>query len=319
MDDEIETPLEPIAGVFTDLGTAQIVPPQWIIESLVPVGLVILGGPPKSNKSTLCMAISALVAGLPCRALPPFLSKVVRPGPVMGFSAEANAGELRHLCEQGMGVSVPAHERILICDDPFSWRLDDPDGQQQFLKWLEERDPRIAFIDPFRDFHSQEEKDSGEMNRLLRPLQQWAKKHESAIVIVHHTRKKGEDGRDTPYDASDLRGSGALFGLADAVLMMTPGKNGEARVQATFKRASGWDLMLRPAWYGNVGQRATEVLSTLDDSVLAAIVKVPGTIAVLAAGLHQKPERLQPVLEKLLRNGLVRTDKKGTFFEEKRQ
>lgn len=263
-------PSEPIDGVFTDLGTATMEPPAWIIRDLLPVGLTFVGAPPKAGKSTFTLAISLLVAGYESKVLPRRFNKVARTGPVLIFSAEATAGELRHTIEYSMGIPIEANEAILVCDDPFDWRLDDPNGLTKLLFWLEERKPLLLIIDPLRDFHAFDEKESGDMNRLLRPVQQWARREQSSVVIVHHSKKPSEEGK-SKYNPHDLRGSGALFGLADAVLMFSPGKgDGEYLISSTFKRAKAWERTIRPAIYGFKGEEAIEVLTNWDERVLKA-------------------------------------------------
>lgn len=260
---------EPIEGVFTCLGKAVIEPPKWVVKNLIPTGLTFIGAPPKSGKSTLEMALAAVVSGLPCGALPLDLMEPGVVGPVMGFSAEASAGELRHMMEEGLHLTVPDDESILIADDPFAWRLDDPNGQARLSRWLDERKPKLLFIDPLRDFHQFDEKESGEMNRLLRPYQQWAKATDSAFVVVHHTTKPREG--QVEYDPLSLRGSSALFGMADAVLMLTPLQNDFVKLKATFKRAVGWERSFRMAVYGYAGQPALELITEIDKQILKGV------------------------------------------------
>lgn len=294
-----------ILGVFTDLGTASRAPPAWVIENLLPVGLTFIGAPPKCNKSTFTMAMAALVGGHRCKALPPALSKVKLHGPVMVFSAEATAAELRDMVEVGMRLSVPADESLLVCDEPFEWRLDDPGGVLRLEQWLNNRMPRMVVIDPLRDFHQMEERDSGQMNRLLRPLQRWCKANEAAAVIVHHTRKPSDQTPGDATDPSQLRGSSAMFGLADAVIMMGQGKDGFVRIRSTFKRAAGWEKQIRLAVYEYAELEAQEKVSPSEELVMKAVlagmrdpaqisvqtrVSIPMVVAAMAK-MNVKPEK----------------------------
>lgn len=255
---------EPIDGILTDLGDAQVVPPKWIIKDLLPSGLVFLGAPPKAGKSTIEMAMSLLVAGLPCRAFPPQLSEVPNPGTVLGFSYEATAGELRHMCKEGLLIDPPNNRSILIADNPWMFRLDEENGLAKLLYWLAELKPRLCFLDPLRDFHNLEEKDSGGMNRILRPIQRWAKDNDACMLVVHHTKKKDEGD----YNANDLRGTGAIFGIADGVLMITKKSNGLVNFNATFKRAQGWDRTIKIAAYEHAQDESVEKLGDIEENVL---------------------------------------------------
>lgn len=304
-EDDDFVPDEPTVGTFTDLSTAVMVPPKWIIKDLLPVGLTFIAGPPKSEKSTLTMAISLLSAGAACKALPPFLSEVENGGPVMMFSYEATAGELRHMAEEGLKCAVPGDESILIADDPWKFRLDDPDGISTLLHWLRMKDPRICILDPLRDFHQQEEKDSGAMNRMLRPIRQWAVEHDSSLIIVHHTKKKDDDSRPT-YGTNDLRGTSALFGIADCVLVLTPFKDRSVSIDATFKRAKAWQRNITFAAYDRAGQNAVEVMSEVDIMVLGGITNGAQDVDQLGSQIKVAPNLLKDSLSRLARNGLIR-------------
>jgi len=287
-EDDSAVPYEPIDGIFIDVARAEIVPPSWIIESLIPPGLTFLAGPPKSKKSTITAAAAALVAEYDCGALPPHLSIVRKKGPVLWFSAEALAGEIRHMLEDGLKMGpLEPREMILIAEDPWDFRLDDKDGPVRFLKWLQDRCPRLVIIDPLRDFHSLEEKDSGAMNRLLRPIRQWAVENDAAVMVVHHTKKLADNDRETTYSALDMRGTTALFGIADGVLMLTPrGESHENRlhIQATFKRARGWEKEIVLAAYTDT--EAAENISELDTSVHSLISNGVTDVAEIASRLH---------------------------------
>lgn len=235
-------PLE-LDGVFTDQFAARKIPPRWIIKDLLPVGLTIIAGPPKSQKTTIVEAVTALVAGFICRALPPSLSHVVEHGQVLKFSREADAGELRDISESRMKISGEDNGRILVADDPWDFQLDEYDKNgrpAKLVKWLRQIEPLVCVVDPLRDFHSQDEDKSGDMIKLLRPLRQWAVNVGSSMLLVHHTSKLQEG--QTHYDATKVRGSSAIFGALDGLIVLTP-KDGKRIIQmkATFKRGAPWD------------------------------------------------------------------------------
>lgn len=295
-----------IDEVFTDLGEAELIPPKWVIKDLLPTGLVFLGAPPKSGKSTLEMIMSLLAAGVPCQALPPSLSVVENPGVVLGWSYEASAGELRHMCEEGLGVKVPNNRSILIADNPWAYRLDD-DGGQAMLGWLNAKMPVLAWLDPLRDFHNLEEKDSGSINRLLRPLQRWAKDHDCCFLVVHHTKKKDEGD----YTANDLRGTGAIFGIADAVLMLTPKGNAMTHIKAVFKRAPSWERTIKIAAYDNLGAVPTEQLGDVEKLILNLLAGGAPNLESIAKQLKVGKLRVIEGCRALERAGLIRKEGKA--------
>lgn len=212
-------PLVPVEGNFTDLGRATKRAPAWVLEPVLPEGLVILAGPPKEAfKSTVTMAFACTVTDHPNKALPSTWVKR-GDGPVLVLSHEADAGELRFIVEEGLGVTLRQDESILVADRPEDFRLDEAEGLAELLKWLDARKPILTIIDPIANFHNLEEKDAGQMIQLLAPLRRWAKAEHACILIVHHTRKLDEERR---LRASDVRGTSALFGLADGLILLSP-------------------------------------------------------------------------------------------------
>lgn len=322
-DDETPHTLAPVEGIFTDLAEADISPPKWVIQDILPTGIMFLAGPPKTLKSTLEMAFSLTVAGIAHDVLPPEFTTATLTGPVMGLSAEATAGELRHMVEDGMKVKLPNDGRIIIADDPWSFRLDDPEGLEQILYWLDERKPRLFWLDPLRDLHHLDERDSGEMNRVLRPIQKWAKRHDSCFLVVHHMRKKANDDR-TDYTATDMRGTTALFGLADGVIVITPRPGGKLHMTGTYKRGQGWEKTIALKMWGKGGpEEVNEVaqlaslISINERKVVTAMHKAKPLQSVVGAQagrmsqahLKQASARLgQMGLAKLFNNKFILTE-----------
>lgn len=298
-----------IAALFVDVGEADKTPPRWVVEKILPVGINFLVGPPKAYKSTIEVALACTVAGVPNTILPPELSIPGQTGHVLGFSAEATAGELRQMAEDGLGVVIPPDGRFRIAKEPFQWRLDDPGAVERLLQWLNHIKPKLFFIDPLRDFHDFDERESGPMNRLLRPLQRWAKEEESAFLVVHHTRKQGTNEEARNLNAADIRGSSALFGLADGVIVLTPRGRNTVNLHATIKRGESFERVIRLDVWG-----APEVLPQW----------TIGLVTSLLSGVEfmrpkdVTPETLTMVVERLTHFGILNKAGKPTGQSLKR-
>jgi hypothetical protein len=298
--------------VFTDLGTAVKREPLWLIEGLVPTGLVFVGAPPKTMKSSVSLAIALLVAGYKCKALPEALSHVNLGGPVLIFSAEADAGELRWMAEDGLGVRVLDNGGIRVATEPHHFKLDTEKGMVGMLGWLKELQPRLAIVDPLINFHSSNENDSSEMTSILSPLRRWAVENEATMMVVHHAKKLNEDR--TTYDNSDLRGSSAFFGLANGVLIFTPKPQNQLFVRATFKRGASWERTITFGAYGNRGANPQDELTEQESEVLEAVPRVglPRSSEALLKALSgfDRPA-LAPIIVKLCRNGYIVSEALG--------
>lgn len=298
----------PVDGHFTSLGGAELVPPKWVIKDLLPVGLTLIGGPPKdSKKSTLTIAMSALIAGYECKVLPVELSEAAVQGIVMMWSFEANAGEIRHTAEKELLIPTPDDGGILVCDTPEEYLLDDPDGAAQVMNWLNAKKPRLAIIDPLRNAHSLDEKESGELARILIPLRRWAKDNDSAIVVVHHTRKLDEE---RTFRADDLRGSSALFGLADGLLMITPTRTPMQFIYAAkFKRGGGWEKNIQLAAYETKGQRPGEALTEMDKAIVRVMCAGADSVAGISDDAYLTVQQVRQRLAWMQQRGYVRIEK----------
>jgi hypothetical protein len=304
---EEREPLHPVEGYFTDVASAAKKPPAWLIDGVLPQGLVFMAGPPKESfKSTITMALAALVAEFQCHALPKDW-KVLEGGPVMIFSHEADAGELRVTLEDGLGVKLDATEAILVCNRPEDFRLDEEEGQEQLLHWMELRKPSLVIIDPLANFHSIEEKDAGQMIKIIAPLRRWAKDNGACVLIVHHTRKLTDDRQ---YKAADMRGTSALFGLCDGILMMSPAQ-GQYTVQidGQFKRGKPWNKVVALGAWEMKGRQGGEQLREVDLSILKAIRHGYHTMKKLADHTHYGAVSLKKRVEFLTRNGHVKLGK----------
>lgn len=262
-------PLEPIEGTFTDVGRATRKPPRWVVEPILPEGLVIMAGPPKeSYKSTIIMALACLITDHKHKALPADWERRVD-GPVMVLSHEADPGELRFTIEEGLGVKLRKDESILVADRPEEFRLDEEGGTEELMKWLRSREPILCIIDPLANFHSLEEKDAGQMVRMLAPLRRWAKEEQACVVLVHHTRKLDEDRQ---LRASDVRGSSAMFGLADGLILLSPM---QTDYQIVFdvkpKRGRHFTQTVNLGIWDNKGQQGKVPLVGLDKILVTAV------------------------------------------------
>lgn len=300
----------PIDGFFSDLATADMAPPRWVIKNVLPCGIVFLAGPPKTMKSTIEMALSLAVSGLQTDALPADMLELgMEPGTVMGLSAEASAGELRHMVEVGMGVKLPDDRRIIIADDPWSFRLDDPEALEQLMVWLKARRPRLFWLDPLLDFHSTDEKDSGAMNRLLRPIQRWAKENDSCFLVVHHTRKKSQEDK-SDYGTGDMRGTTALFGIADGVIIITPRPGGKLYMKGTYKRGPEWEKTVVIKMWGQEtektdNEKALMALAPFERRVLQQLSRNRPLASLIGAPPRPTQETLENASRRLVMMGLT--------------
>lgn len=227
---------------WTDVHYAVKKPPQWVINDTVPVGVVLLAGPPKkSYKSTLAIIEACLAARWNTTALPPWMACDLG-GPTMLVSCEATDGEVLWLIEEGLKVKTQTNT-IYVAMDSWQFQLDIEEHMAAFLADLDERKPRLIIIDPFRNVWSGDENDSGAIIKVLGPLRAWAHANEAAIIIVHHINKPPSDVTKNANGGGmySMRGSSAIPGLADGMIIIEPtNTEGQITINTTFKRGTSW-------------------------------------------------------------------------------
>lgn len=291
---------------FRDLHNATVEPIQWIVEDVTPVGLQIVGGAPKSFKSTLTNALPAIVAKWDGTQLPKWAKLAPdMGGPTVMLSGEATANDLAWLYRIGFGLKT-SPDTIFVNDDPWDFKLDRQETLNALLAVLDEVNPRLCIIDPLRKYHSGDENDAAFVEGMLYPLRKWAVKNNSAIIVVHHARKEsvGQDV-DSVMDPSNLRGSNAIFGAADSIIMCRciDRNIGKLRVAAIHKRAAGWirDIMLGVPGNTHWSAIGHESMGDIDRNI-ERLLNQRLSVEQIAKQLRVKPTEVDDVRDKLLRN-----------------
>ncbi len=87
--------------------------------------------------------------------------------------------------------------------------------------------PGLVVLDCLYFSHSRKENDSSDMKALMRQFIDLRDSYHTAIMIVHHTRKKGAQPERMHDD--QMRGSGVFGGIADTVLQIRRSENDETK------------------------------------------------------------------------------------------
>lgn len=236
---------------FLPMSDVKAQPPKWIVPGLLVPGMNIVVGPPKCGKSFLVLNLIASI--LEKHHVGEAKDKRVATtyGPCVYFAAEQSARSLKHNYETRVIKKRKGDKNkrtswdFIVPKNPWKWQVDEPEDDLNLEVFLNEWNPLLAVIDPLIYFHSFDENDP-KLIRPLVPLREWALRTDHAFVVVHHTRKssgnqQGSGGNGTS-DWDRVRGTSALFGMADGALMLTPQSQGLSTVTATFKDqvASTW-------------------------------------------------------------------------------
>lgn len=215
------------------IGAAPLKPPKWVVPGLLPPGLTLMAGDPKTYKSTLTLMIAAAVVhGRPLPASMParFRGLPVPRGSVVVVAYEQGPSTLRYMYEKRIArvTTKPKDYSLSLVRMPHEWQIDEPlDSSKDLLELVEELQPTVLVVDPLVNSHSMDENDPA-MIRPLIPLKTAALKQGTSVLLVHHANKRREqNGNAAPGDWGRVRGTTALWGLADAGHLLTKSKSGE--------------------------------------------------------------------------------------------
>jgi len=174
----------------------------------------IVGGEPKCCKSFLALDLAVAVAGgVPC--LRRFA--VPRAGRVLLFAAEDALHIVRRRLE---GISAAASVALANLDIQVitapTLRLDLDADRRNLAETVARLQPRLLILDPFVRLHRIDENASGEVAPLLAYLRELQRRHDVAVLVVHHAKKGGGGVRA----GQALRGSSEFHAWGDSNLYL---------------------------------------------------------------------------------------------------
>lgn len=233
----------------------------WLVRGLiVEGGVIILGGAPKTGKSWLLTELAiAVCSGTP--AMGEYATGAPRTAAY--FYAEDIAQSVQsHIAALAIGRGDPVDVLRNLHVQPRGRFLDvtkDDDCALIVASCRAIGKIDLLCLEPLRDLHSGEENDSDAMAPVMKRLRVIgeiigkAQGSPCTVAVAHHS-KKNTDATNARA-GEGLRGSGAIFGSADAVIeLMNPGGNGEDEITAHVKTtlrgaraAKPFDLVLKIA------------------------------------------------------------------------
>ena len=203
-----------------DLTPEERKPPEFIVDGLLPVGMTVLSGKPKTRKSFM-----ALQLGISVATGKPFLGRSVLQSDVAYFDLEGSKSRISTRLES-MTDSIPYN--LFITN-----RLDEKLSGDflRHLRLLHRQNPnmRLFIIDTYSRARGKPKGTKGNAYdadvAFLEPVQRMAIEENFSILFVHHDRK----GADFSSDSLErLSGTMGISGSADCVLnLITEGKRFE--------------------------------------------------------------------------------------------
>lgn len=183
----------------------------YVMRDIVPQrGFVVLAGEPGTGKTFAALAVGLCVA----RGRTFLGFRVVERGPVLYSLAEGIGGRAQRVAALKQHYRIPLEERVGLAFFDRAFQLDDPIAVERFIRRATSVAPVLVVIDTLaRHFGGESENDAAAMGAFIAGCDRIRDALGVAMIVVHHVNKAGQD----------MRGSSALRGAADVVLLLRRG------------------------------------------------------------------------------------------------
>ena len=287
--------------------------PVWAIPDLLPAGLAVLAGKPKTGKSWLALQWAQAVA-TGGRAF----GRQVERGPVLYLALEDNEESLQERMKaQGWPLGADCEFMTMA---EFAQQIGDlrTEGGDLLAGQIELRRYRLVVIDTLSRAVSGDQSDVSEMTRALAPIHVVSKSHNCCSLFVdHHNKGFGR----TPDAVLDILGSigkaavpDTLLGLyrekgkATADLVVTGRRVADQKLALQLDRVTACWQCLGDAEQLEMTERRQEILDALLDLGEA-------TAKAIGEATDQKRSNVYPRLNDLVTAGkVVKTDSKPAKY-----
>jgi primase-polymerase (primpol)-like protein/biotin operon repressor len=313
---DVERDIELTFKSAEDLEKMDLPEISWIVPGIIPEGLTLLCGKPKTGKSWLALGLSVAIAsgGKAFSSIDLFEHQ----GSVLYLALEDNDRRMKQrLSKLCMGEKFP---KKLIYTTEIKRGTE---GVKSIRAWLEKNkeDARLVVIDTFVSFRgkasskmtNEYERDSSDMQLIQRLAGEFG----IGIIIIHHLRKAiAEDDFDTISGTLGLTGKAdtnlilkRTRGEADAVLMGT-GRDLDEDIDIALK----FDTSI--ASWVSLGNAGEYLISKEKKAIIDIISKSkdePLSPKEIAETLGKRTYIIQTYLGRLMDDGLIVKTDRGRY------
>jgi archaellum biogenesis ATPase FlaH len=195
---------------------------EWVLDGLLAQGgFGLITGYPGTGKTQFSIAFGAHMA----LGEKKFLTwdNVAGNKKVLFLSLEMSAAPLNHFMAtigKGYTNKNTLNRNFLVAPFGTPINLDTPEGQVFFDQIMNDHMPDILIIDSLQKIGSKELTDEQAVKTLIHYLSVVRAKYSCAMVMIHHNRKKANDGQKKGVELSDVYGSTYITTDVDFVLSL---------------------------------------------------------------------------------------------------
>lgn len=239
-------PTDPFdAGMrLSDLVRAELPDVAYVLAGVVPEGLTVLAGRPKSGKSWIGMQLAICVAS----AAPCLGSGACVARPVLHLALEDTRRRYRDRAKMQLGalrLAAPSDLEVRT-----NWPRAGSGGLTRLAEWYADHRGGLVVIDTlarFRDPQSGRGSSYDTDYDAIASVKALADRHEGAALVIHHTRKAVADD---PFD--EVSGTLGINGAADGLLVLDRQRGADnAALYATGRDLPETTITL--SWSGSKG------------------------------------------------------------------
>lgn len=218
---------------------------NYIVDGLIPRdGLTILGGAAKTGKTTLCMQLMHDII-----TQNTFLDKrIIHSEESKIKTLYITNEDSETICFSRLLQIFGEDEGIENVEIMVSKELRYADGTLlSFVEAAAEEDYNLFIIDNFRSFGVDAgiEKDvsGARLTERLRWMTEMCEELNISIILIHHTRKTGQNGRSVNV-ADELAGGSAISSAAQSIITLSRTRKGPLLLECTSKIAEDQKMYL---------------------------------------------------------------------------
>ena len=195
---------------------------EWVLDGLLAQGgFGLVTGYPGTGKTQFSIALGAHMA----LGEKKFLTwdNVAGNKKVLFLSLEMSAAPLNHFMAtigKAYDNKNTLNRNFLVAPFGTPINLDTPEGQIFFDQIMNDHMPDILIIDSLQKIGSKELTDEQAVKTLIHYLSTVRAKYSCAMVMIHHNRKKANDGQKKGVELSDVYGSTYITTDVDFVLSL---------------------------------------------------------------------------------------------------